>query len=227
MKVFVTSIMRNGEPYLGRYLSQVQALQRALLARGDVLRVMVAEGDSTDQTWPLLVDATLTHPGMEVMQLAHGGPSFGSVDDPTRWANIAKTWNRLFEKVARYSFDALIYVEADLLWEVPTMLKLLKDLEKVPAVAPLSMHVAGFFYDTWGHRAQGSHFGPNPPYHPGLAACEPGELFQLESAGSCLVMRGEVARACRFSEQDAMLGHDIYAKGYSLWLDGRLAVFHP
>ena len=138
MKVYLTSIMRNGEPYLGRYLSQVKALHKAVRGRGDVLRTMVAEGDSTDQTWPLLVDATQQYQGLEVVQFAHGGPPFGSVDDPTRWANIARTWNRLFERVARYSFDALIYVEADLLWETPMMLRLLKDLERVPAVAPMS-----------------------------------------------------------------------------------------
>jgi hypothetical protein len=107
------------------------------------------------------------------------------------------------------------------------MLALLEDLEQVPAAAPMSMHQAGFFYDTWGHRAAGGRFLSTPPYHPGLATLPAGNLFKLDSAGSCKVMRGEVAKRCRFSEEDAMLGHDIYAKGFSLWLDPALKVVHP
>lgn len=227
----MASILRNAEGYLARYLHQAAALREALAARGDTLVLRIAEGDSQDGTWARLTEAVRDTPGMAVFKLDHGGPAFGSIDDPTRWANIARTWNRLLNRIKEDDFDALIYVEADLLWEPATMVRLLERLNDstrpVDIVAPMSMHMAGFFYDTWGYRVAGQRFGPNPPYYPGLAALAPGELLRIDSAGSCQAMRDVVARRCRLSETDAMIGHDVAAKGFGFWLDPSLAVFHP
>ena len=231
MIVAMASIVRNAEGYLDRYLRQAGALRELLAARGDTLIMRVAEGDSSDNTWARLTEAVRETPGMAVYKLDHEGPAFGSIDDPTRWRNIARTWNRLFERIKEDDYDALIYVEADLIWEPATMLRLLGRLNDtgraVDVVSPMSMHMAGFFYDTWGYRASGHRFGPTPPYHPGLAGLPAGGLLRLDSAGSCKVMRDVVARQCRFSEQDAMLGHSVNAKGYGFWLDPSVAVFHP
>lgn len=231
MIVILASIMRNADGYLERYLSQAAALRDVLANRGDTLLMRVAEGDSTDNTWQRLTDAVRDTPGMAIYKLDHGGPAFGSVDDPTRWRNIARTWNGLFERIKKDDFDALIYVEADLVWEPVTMLRLLDRLQDrlqpIDVVSPMSMHMAGFFYDTWGYRSGGIRFGPNPPYHPQLLRLRPGHLLRLDSAGSCKVMRDEVARKCRFSEQDAMLGHDINDRGYFFYLDPTVAVYHP
>lgn len=231
MIVAMASILRNAEGYLDRYLHQAERLREALAARGDTLVLRIAEGDSQDGTWARLTEAVRDTPGMAVFKLDHGGPAFGSIDDPTRWANIARTWNRLLDRIKEDDFDALIYVEADLLWEPATMVRLLERLNDstrpVDIVAPMSMHVAGFFYDTWGYRVAGQRFGPNPPYYAGLASLGPGELLRIDSAGSCQAMRDVVARRCRLSEQDAMIGHDVAAKGFGFWLDPGLAVFHP
>ncbi len=227
MIVVLTSIMRNACGYLDGYLAQIDDLQDALVDAGHQLIIEVAEGDSTDATYQQLLAETFRRSNLGVCKLDHGGPAFGSIDNPTRWQNIARTWNGLFERIKNETFDGLIYVEADLIWEPDTMIGLLNDLQTVPAVAPMSMHRQGFFYDTWGYRAGGMHFSANIPYHPMLNVLKPGELLQLDSAGSCKVMRAEVARTCRFSEQDAMLGHDINAKGYSLWLDPQYMVVHP
>lgn len=231
MIVALASIVRNAEGYLERYLSQAAALAELLAERGDSLIVRVAEGDSTDGTWARLTEAVRDTPGMAIYKFDHEGPAFGSIDDPTRWRNIARTWNRLFDRIKEDDFDALIYVEADLIWEPLTMVRLLgrldDRLQPVDIVAPMSMHVAGFFYDTWGYRVGGQRFGPNPPYYPGLDQLAPGELLRIDSAGSCQAMRDVVARRCRLSEQDAMIGHDVAARGYSFWLDPSLKVLHP
>lgn len=231
MIVAMASIVRNAEGYLDRYLRQAGALRELLAARGDTLIMRVAEGDSSDNTWARLTEAVRETPGMAVYKLDHEGPHFGSIDDPTRWRNIARTWNRLFDRIKEHDFDALIYVEADLIWEPATMVKLLGRLNEtrqpVDIVAPLSMHMGGFFYDTWGYRVAGQRFGPNWPYYPALADLAPGEMLRISSAGSCQAMRDEVARRCRFSEQDAMIGHDVNAKGYGFWLDPALQVLHP
>lgn len=231
MIVLMASIVRNADGYLDRYLHQAERLRLLLAELGHTLVLRVAEGDSEDETWARLLLAQRDTPGMMVYQFAHGGPAFGSIDDPTRWANIARTWNRLLDAVKEDDFDALIYVEADLLWEPLTMWRLLQRLNEtsrpVDIVAPMSMHMAGFFYDTWGYRVAGQRFGPNPPYYPALATLAPGEMLRIDSAGSCQAMRDEVARRCRLSEADAMIGHDVAAKGFCMWLDPSLAVFHP
>ena len=223
----LTSIMRNACGYLDRYLAQVDALNPALAFEGHELWVRTAEGDSTDDSFGRLAEEAMMRRHFGVIKADHGGPAFGSINNADRWRNIARTWNKLFHSIHDEPFDVLIYVEADLIWEPATMLALLEDLETVPAVAPMSMHATGFFYDTWGYRAGGRNFYSTAPYHSALAALQPGELLQLDSAGSCKLMRGEVAKKCRFSETDAMLGHDIYAKGYSLWLNPALKVTHP
>lgn len=227
MRVMVASITRNGAGYLGRYFAQVRGLRAALAERGVRLGVALGEGDSVDQS-RALCDGFVRDMGEQslLVDVSHGGEVFGSVDNPTRWAQIAGCWNRVFETLGDVWFDALIYVEADLIWEPETMVALLDHLEDVPAVAPMSFHRNGFFYDVWGHRGMdGSHFGPFPPYHGSLAGAD--GLVQISSAGSCKVMRGEVARACRFASEDAMLGHSIYERGFSLWVDPRLRVVHP
>lgn len=222
--VRVTSIVRDGMGYLPRYFDQLNWLAAELETRGYEMDTCVCEGDSKDGSWEYLTSLHELFP-LWLYKFDHTGPKFGSVSHPTRWQNIARTWNFLFEEIKHDEFDALIYVEADLIWQPDTMLKLIDDLKQVPAVAPMSM-MGNIFYDTHGHRADGVNFTNWAPFHQRLVG-NTGELIKLDSAGSCKVMRAEVAKSCRFSEVDAMLGHDIYAKGYSLWLDPCVKVEHP
>ena len=69
----------------------------------------------------------------------------------------------------------------------------------------------------------------NFPYHPMLASPSPTGLYPLDSAGSCLVMRGVVALAARFQPDDGIVGwgRDMREKGYQLWLDPTVKVEHP
>lgn len=228
MDIVIASIVRNAVGYLPRHFEQVEALHSLVCNRGYSLKFAITVGESADDTNQWLERYSGPVEG-QTWQHENSGPVFGSVNDPVRWANIARTWNGMFNRIADWEYDALIYVEADLIWQPEIMLRLLDHLEYVPAVAPMSM-IAGrenTFYDTWGHRAHGRHFTNEPPFHPALLECEPNELMQIDSAGSCKVMRSEVARKCRFNEADAMLGHSIYAEGYSLWLDPSVSVYHP
>lgn len=236
MDICVTSIVRNGMGYLDRYVAQVEALAREVEGRGAAFSLVMAEGDSTDGTDVWLNEYAKRAPfAVTVYHFPHGGPVFGSVNDKARWANIARTWNALYGQLGGGHVkpdDAVIYIEADLIWEPATMLAL---LAHVPggrdAVSPMCFSSAHptWFYDTWGHRGMaGDHFrNLPPPYHPSLEGWQPGTLVQISSAGSCMVMRGVVALRCHFSPTDAMLGHDIYRKGYELWLDPGQKVMHP
>jgi hypothetical protein len=219
--IVLASIFRDSTSYLDRYFAQVEALREHL----DV-RLALCEGDSLDDTYRQLKRQASKDD--LVMWRDHGGPKFGSVDHVQRWAQIAWVCNELLRAI-RHSFPGLplVYVESDLIWEPETPLTLLADLEHVPAVAPMSMH-QGRFYDLWGHRGlDGVRFRPHPPYHDDLAHAE--GLVEISSAGSCVVMRPEVAAVAEFGDNDCIvgLGRSIRHNGGGLYLDPRVAVHHP
>lgn len=224
--IIVTSIIRNGMSYLDRYMAQVAQLRMALSDTAMVIHA-VAEGDSTDATWRALSDYALQRNWLHLVKADHGGALYGSVNNGERWRNIALTWNRLFDAVMPLDFDKLLYVESDLIWTPSTMVALLDrlNLPGIDVIAPMSMR-GDYFYDTWGHRARGLHFSNLPPFHPMLADGS-NQLHRIDSAGSCKAMRGIVARQCRFSEVDAMIGHDVHRNHFAMWLDSSLRVEHP
>jgi hypothetical protein len=159
----------------------------------------------------------------QIIKREHGGPAWGSVDDPARWTALSWCCNGVRDAIT--DEGALIYVESDLVWQPETMIRLLDHLdEHHPAVAAMCFTSGGHFYDVWGHIKDGTQFGPFPPYHEGLA---PEGLTLIDSAGSCIVMRGDVARVAKFGPHDCVrgLGRNIYAHGFSLWIDPQAKVF--
>jgi len=231
MKVVITSAMRDATSYLPRYITQVQVLKDALASQGAALRVLIAEGDSKDETWDWLQDwqeSILPDNFLQVQRIKHGGRAYGSIDKPQRWKQIAWVYNCLYEYLWDADDNAVIYVEADLIWTSNTMLKLLAHLKHplVDAVAPMCFHTSGTFYDIYGYRKNGEYFTHNSPYHPALRNHD-GSLIQVDTVGSCQVMLMEVAQKCKFSEDTVLLGHSIYEQGFRLWLDPKLKVLHP
>lgn len=229
MNVALGSMFRNSKNYLDRYFSQVRGLQDALRQRGDSLRLILAEADSDDGTDVEI----LKHSGEFNMTLVcrdNGSPWFGSVDHPDRWRAISYVCDGILEQV-KSTDDLFLYVESDLIWERETMLALLDDLCKigVDACATMCFHNSNkaIFYDVWGHRKDGQRFHSSPaPYHPGVN----GILTQIDSAGSCIAMKGLVARNARFvPPENGIVGFcgDIRGRGWKLWLDPQLAVYHP
>lgn len=224
MGVTVASIFRDSTDYLDRYFTQIDELEHAL---GAYVRLCIAEGDSTDGTHNALYRHTHERGHDDtLLKIDHGGPKYGSVDVPERWAQIAYVCNSVMDCLE--PSGPVIYVESDLVWHAPTMLRLLEDLGTVEAVAPMSMK-DGHFYDIWGHRGlDGERFTYAPPFHQSLN--QPDDLIEIGSAGSCVVMRPEIAKIARFGENDCIvgLGRDIRFKcGAHLWLDRTVQVTHP
>lgn len=231
MNIALASIFRNSQSYLARYFAQVNLLRQHLTARGDTLRLILAEGDSGDDTFKMLCDYSAGQ-SADVFKREHGGQVFGSVDHSERWRNISFVCNGVLERV-RENDDALIYIESDLIWQVETMLNLVNHLAIADAVAAMCYHmpenIGKRFYDTWGHRALGECFSAHPPFHRALVG-NAGELIEIDSAGSCIVMRGSVARVARFNPPELGIvgfGKDIHAHGFRLWLDPQSYVVHP
>jgi hypothetical protein len=238
-RIAIASIFRNSTSYLDRYMRQVADLAGHLCGRGFDIHLIGCEGDSTDDTWNVLkarmnylygrVQHVSTQSQLTLFKEDHGGQIYGSVDNPFRWANISRVCNKVLESVEEAD-DYLLYVESDLIWDADTMQYLLGNLhtqQHIDAVAPLCLHQpTGLFYDTWGHRKDGVPFRQHKPYHPAVG----NKLTPIDSAGSCIAMRGEVARACRFTPPTQGIvgfGNDIRAKGYALYLDPQLTIYHP
>jgi len=209
-RVTLCSMFRDAVLYLERYFEQVKALEEFM----DV-RLVLAEGDSTDHTYQALAKLDL-----ELIKVDHGGDRYGSVDHPTRWQNIASVVRPLLEAVGDPG-DAFIWVESDLVWEAGALAKLVLDLEEVPAVAPMLMannHTR--FYDVWGYRKDGKRFEAGAPYFPDMPATG---LVPIDSCGSCFVLRPDVFKRV-VAEWDGIWP---FHTSDGLWLDTEAEVVHP
>lgn len=219
----VASIFRNAESYVDRYFEQIESIREFM-----PVRLVIAEGDSTDDTLTLLERKVGDNDVL--LKVDHGGPVYGSVDNEQRWAQIAYVCNTVLDNLNMADTDKLIYVESDLGWAGYTMKRLADDLDGVSAVAAMSIQVStGNFYDIWGHVGlDGVPFTPHPPFHQSLARLPHGRLTAIESAGSCVAVRGEVVNAgVRFSDKDCIRGFCRTIRDHTtLWLDTGAEVFH-
>ena len=222
MKILFGSIVRDGESYLPRYFEQLRSLTSDY-----EIGLAICEGDSTDNTLAVLSHAQVNETfNLYLYKYSHNGPKFGSVDNAERWFNIAKTWNYMLDNCNKFNeYDYFCYMEADLIWNKETIDKLVEGMEEFDCVSPMSMLGENWFYDTWGYRSNGLNFAATYPYHPYFNDCL--RYMPLDSAGSCILMKSEVAKNCRLSLKDAMIGHDIIENGYSFVLDKTAIVNHP
>lgn len=239
MNIVVASAHRNSYSagrQLSRWLDQIQNLRYALLSI-DHLRVIAAEGDSTDNTRKMLIQGVRTRrQDLTIVDCSHGGPNYGSTEDPRRMSYLSKVANAIFDSV-REDDDILVYVESDLIWKASTILSLIVLLgqsqdqdkdngKKVDIVAPL-VFAGEYFYDVYAYRGlDGQRFGPVAPYHSSL---QPKGLTEVSSAGSCLVMRGDVARQVRIKDDGALVGWCKSARemGYKIYVVSEYRVEHP
>jgi hypothetical protein len=136
-------------------------------------------------------------------------------------------------RAVRESDDVVIYVESDLVWDARTMMALIVHLVTpgIDIIAPFvhEGNKTGTLYDTFAFRFHGGgpfSFSKRPPYH---EMFDPSCLNELASAGSCLVMKGKVARVSRFKDEEAVVGFCEHARynGFRIFTDFRLAVRHP
>lgn len=211
-RVTVCSMFRNASSYVTRYFDQVNRLREFL----DV-RLVLAEGDSDDATYDLILP--LLREGDHLFRIEHHGPVFGSIDTPLRWENIAFVMRELLSKVDDPG-DAFLWVEGDLVWEPAMLAGLVVDLEEVPAVAPLLLaNDHRRYYDVWGYRKDGTRFEGSPPYHAGLAATG---LTPIDSCGSCFAARPDV-----FKELVGFWNGMWPVRPLGLHIDVDIEVTHP
>lgn len=227
MNVCVLSFFRNaGHGQAQRFLGQAAALRDQLNARGDRLRVSAVYGDSIDNTEQALIDtAAAQNHALALVEWNHGGPVFGSTEDPARLKALSALGNAGLSSIRKQD-DVVIYVESDLLWTPETMIGLIDQLgPERQIIAPL-VFAGEAFYDIFCFRKNGQRFSPFHPYHPELNL---DGLTHVDSVGSCLVMQAHVARECRIQNDDVLMGFcaDAWAKGYTVSVDATRKVVHP
>lgn len=232
MRFCVASAFRNAAgQQITRWMDQILDLRHVLRQKHFCyLRAVAVEGDSRDATRAQLEALSTKMAGqfeLEIVTCNHGGPVYGSTESPQRMAALSKVGNAIFYSV-RDNDDVLVYVESDLIWDGATISALIDHVVggQSDVVAPL-IFAGDNFYDVYGYRGlDGQRFAPFKPYHSSLSALG---LTEVSSAGSCLVMKGEVGRGVRIVNDDALVGWCEQARqqGYTISVDPNLSIRHP
>lgn len=230
MNITLCSAFRLSCDYLQRYFTQIDSFDHALHEQGHRLSFVWGEGDSTDDTKATLLAACYRFRAV-VVDCAHGGPKFGSVINAQRFRQLAHVGKRIFAAIPEDA-DVVVYVESDLIWESATVLALIERVAsgEYAVVAPMVYlrrdgWPADSFYDGFCFRAEDRHFAHYRPYHP---VYRTDQSFQVDSVGSCVVMRGKIARSLTFDEQTIFpdLCGQIRASGNAIYVDPTVACYH-
>lgn len=242
MNIVLGSAFRNAAgTQMARWRDQCKSLSNALSGdtarwilgvdhKDDIsFRMIAVEGDSTDNTRGELEYLQLAQrEPLTIITCSHGQRVFSSTEESDRLVALSKVGNAILSGVVE-SDDILIYVESDLIWDAYTMICLIdKVRDRRDVVAPL-IFAGDNFYDIFVYRGlDGERFSPFPPYHRHLTLSDSLPV-EVESAGSCLVMKAEVARNCRIRDDNALLGFckDVREKGYHIFVDPTQRVYHP
>jgi hypothetical protein len=217
--------MRDSESYIYDYLKRINALSELI----PDLQVIVGEGDSRDTTHDLI---RLEAPAnVKVIDVTHGGIRYGSIDKEQRWKDIASAVTKVRDLSLKYNPKKLIWVEADLVWDADTMLRLLARTEIRNAVCPAvkAMGNPNFWYDSWGFRLNGGQFSSDPPFWSGPAYQSDG-MVHIDSCGSCFALDLDDSRVFTptsiawWQKWDGIWPARC---GGNLWLDPEVTIWHP
>lgn len=209
-----------------RWVEQVSLLHHHLESRGDAFRAIAVEGDSVDNTRDQLMRGALAHQfDLDLRTCNVGGRRYFSTEEPERMVVLSKVCAAIMDGVAS-SDDVLVYVESDLIWTPRTITHLIDVVaqDRCDILSPL-VFAGHNFYDVWAYRKDGDRFAPFPPYH---ARLKPVGLTEVDSVGSCLVMKGGVARTVR-AEREHWIEWCLNARkaDYRICVDAEARIEHP
>lgn len=236
--IVVLTPFRNARRYLTLYFAQLSALRDELRSQGMTLRLVAAEGDSLDGTRDRILSFASEHEiPVTVVDTTHGHIRWGSVEDPVRMRTMSEIMNKALAEF-RPEDDIAVWIMSDLKWDTEDVIGLIQDLQEpdldFQILAPLVF--AGepggekIFYDTWAYRRNGERFGNKFPYHPDfyeLIDDDTCTVAEIDSAGTCLVISGNVARSCRALDLEAVsFCADARSKGFRIGLSTSWQVHH-
>lgn len=221
MTVCLLAPVRNAAAKLAAYFIRVRQFKD--LTGWDV-RVVLGEGDSTDPTRMNAVILAHDHGvPLDLLQVDHGGPMYGSTEEPERFRQLSMVQNALMNAV-RATDDVAVYLEHDVVWE-PAMLKALVELtDTYPVIAPMVLaEDRKRFYDVWAFRdPEGLRY---PPYFD----VEDPNPWEASSMGTCFAMQARVARKAVCLDEMSLVGLCAYIRkrGYTIHVAPHLSLYHP
>lgn len=235
--VCVLTPFRNARKYLPLYFSQLSALRDELASKSMSLRLVAAEGDSLDGTRERIVELSAEHDiSLTVVDTTHGHMRWGSVEDPLRMRAMSDVMNKALSEV-RESDDIVVWIMSDLKWDachLVDMIHAAKDRKwNYDIFAPMTFtgqkdsNGHNVFYDTWAYRRFEKRFTPEYPYNRTFSGSGVLVLSEVDSAGTCLAMRGDIARSCRASDLEAVsFCADAKSKGHRIAMGRDWEMFH-
>lgn len=219
-RIGVFSIFRDSPTgYINAYLTRADKLQAATR---HTLQFHLIEGDSRDNlVFSYIQSMCFKRENFFPHKSDTGLPYLGSTVHPTRFACLANTINPILDKIEKDNYDFIMFLDSDLI--PPSNLVDLLLTNGVDMVSPLIM-AGPSFYDIWGYRhPDGRNFGPS------ISWIKTPELIRLQSAGGCILFKGDVLKLSRLTKEEAIVGFCKEAgyAGYQLWLDPTIVVYHP
>ena len=218
--VTVVTPWRQREDEVLRYEERFEALDYP----AHRLRFVMVEGDSTDGTRARLESWAGLDDRLTVLRCDLGKPYYPSVVNPERFWVLGTVFNAGLDAVNYGWADYVLFMPCDVEFP-PDLLRRLLD-HHAPIVAPFVFQ-RGVFYDIWAFSRRGANFPPFP--EDSTEALFGSDLVELETLGGVALIDADVLRAgVRYStiNVDRGLCEAARAKGFSVWADPTLHVYH-
>ena len=216
-KVLVAFLVRDCEKWLNRFLLCLEQLEYLK----EQLRFAIIEGNSKDDTWHMVNQFASQQDQVWFKKI--------DLDESlARHKRLAVLRNKLLEE-ALEDEEFVFWIDSDIVEFSPS---LLRDLIKanVDVIAPyVLIEGTDKFYDHLAFRKDGVKF----MFPDGFAIMElPKELFEVDSVGTCMLVRADVyRRGVRYPEdhpESEQVGFCELAKkkGFKIFVNPNLKVFH-
>lgn len=182
------------------------------------------EGDSTDNTPQELRRLAAQDNRYVIIKKDFGTQHYPSIIHPIRMRVLAISWNIALEAALARQVDNILILDSDLVTPSNLLLSLLR--HKVDVVAPLLLlEGTNRFRDTWGYWGNNTNFIERYPYHKDFKK----GLFKMDSVGVPLMKSTIIRDGARFGYADEIRGlcKNIKSRGYSIYVDGTISVWHP
>lgn len=222
--VTICTPMRDSAALLEDYASRVYSLDFPK----DALRIVIAEGDSTDGTKEKLANWQREDNRLTVVHVDTGLPRYGSVVNDERFAILSQVFNAALECVDTAWSTHVLFLPDDITYQPDLLNRLLA--HNVDAVAPLVWGDWGdnpYFYDTWAFSRNGQCF---TNFNRTWARQHLGErLLEMETIGGTMLFRSVLLQAgCWYTPQEVDRGFCKMASayGFKLWCDPSTNVGH-
>lgn len=232
--ITIVSVFRDQEAVLNRFFDQINDFLCVAASMNWHTTLVWAEGDSIDLTRSVLNSYQHNLAAKILVDVSNGSPKYQSIVSQERFNNLNLISNHALNYVPEDQ-HVVIILDPDLICGVNDLINLILLVirDNYDIVAPMVyLRRIGWkehtFYDTFAFRQSGKHFTHNPPYFPNLV--NPfSTTIEIDSAGGCLVMRGEVENITYFpAKGEAIVGfcNKARQRGFKIHVDTTVEFFH-